>query len=307
MKVIIKRTLEETLRLTSIILVILAGVAGGYVVGINCNHSNATTFVKYLNECLIIQHMAVFFLINGAILMIIVASIASGLIAGEVHEGTIRLLVAKPNSRRSILLGKIIGMLTGCIILMLMGLGVFFLTESYFGNFDGNVQAGMLAYFPAYILYGLIVIAFFSSLATLLSCLVKKKVIALLPMLFLMICILALPVIVRVVLMFSNQEGYPSPLLYGIDVNYHFGSLFKWCCDFCGGINGTSSQLDMPALLLNIFHSIDVDRDLTHTNQTTALLLQNNIIPVTILLIVYGALTVFNYLSSFVLISRKDV
>ena len=68
MKVIIKRTLEETLRLTSVILVILAGVAGGYVVGINCNHSNATTFVKYLNECLIIQHMAVFFLINGAIL-----------------------------------------------------------------------------------------------------------------------------------------------------------------------------------------------------------------------------------------------
>ena len=167
MKVIIKRTLEETLRLTSVILVILAGVAGGYVVGINCNHSNATTFVKYLNECLIIQHMAVFFLINGAILMIIVSSIASGLIAGEVHEGTIRLLVAKPNSRRSILFGKIIGMLTGCIILMLMGLGVFFLTESYFGNFDGNVQAGMLAYFPAYILYGLIVIAFFSSLATL--------------------------------------------------------------------------------------------------------------------------------------------
>ena len=210
MKVIIKRTLEETLRISSIILVILAGVAGGYVVGINCNHSNATTFVKYLNECLIIQHMAVFFLINGAILMIIVASIASGLIAGEVHEGTIRLLVAKPNSRRSILLGKIIGMLTGCIILMLMGLGVFFLTESYFGNFDGNVQAGMLAYFPAYIMYGLIVIAFFSSLATLLSCLVKKKVIALLPMLFLMICILALPdcFIIAVYLRFATVPAH---------------------------------------------------------------------------------------------------
>ena len=307
MKVIIKRTLEETLRITSILLVILAGVAGGYVVGINCNHSSTVAFTRYLNECLIIQHMAVFFLINGAILMIIVSSIASGLIAGEVHEGTIRLLVAKPNSLRSILLGKIIGMLTGCIILMLLGLGVFFVTESYFGQFDGNIQAGLLAYLPAYILYGLIVIAFFSSLATLLSCLVKKKVMALLPMLFLMICILALPVIIRVVLMFSNQDGYPSPLLYGVDVNYHFGSLFKWCCDFCGGINGTSSQLDMPALLLNIFKSMDIDRDITRVRQTSSMLLQNNIIPVTVLLIVYGGLTVFNFVSSFALISRKDV
>ena len=307
MKVIIKRTLEETLRITSILLVILAGVAGGYVVGINCNHSSTVAFTRYLNECLIIQHMAVFFLINGAILMIIVSSIASGLIAGEVHEGTIRLLVAKPNSRRSILLGKIIGMLTGCIILMLLGLGVFFVTESYFGQFDGNIQAGLLAYLPAYILYGLIVIAFFSSLATLLSCLVKKKVMALLPMLFLMICILALPVIIRVVLMFSNQDGYPSPLLYGVDVNYHFGSLFKWCCDFCGGINGTSSQLNMPALLLNIFKSMDIDRDITRVRQTSSMLLQNNIIPVTVLLIVYGGLTVFNFVSSFALISRKDV
>ena len=306
MKVIIKRTLEETLRISAIILVIVAGIAGGYIVGKNLTFVEVPTYAEFANKSLIMQHLVIFFLMNGAILMGIVSSVCSGLIAGEVHEGTIRILVSKPNSRGAILRGKIIGMLLGCFILMMLGLSVFYLAETLFGSFDGSVMKDLLSYYPAYILYGLIVILFFSSLATLLSCLVKKKVIALLPMMFLVIAVLAIPVIVRIVLGMTGREEYPSDLFYLADLNYQFGSLFHWCCNLCGGINGTSGQLSIPAALLNIFKSFKLDPDITHKMNTT-MIMTNNFIPKTVLLGVYGALTVINYLLSFVLMSRKDV
>ncbi len=306
MKVIIKRTLEETLRIASIVLVIIAAVAGGYIVGKNSSFVELPTYAEFANRSLITQHLAVFFLINGAILMGIVSSECSGLIAGEVHEGTIRILVSKPNSRAAILRGKIIGMFLGSFILMILGLSVFYLTETLVGSFDGSVMKDLLSYYPAYILYGLIVIRFFSSLATLLSCLAKKRVIALLPMMFIIIAVLAIPVIIRFVLEMTGREGYPSDLLYIADLNYHFGSLFHWCCDLCGGIKGTSSQLTIPSMLMNIFTSFKLDPDITHKMNTT-MIMTNNFIPKMVLLAVYGALTIVNYLISFVLISRKDV
>ena len=305
MKVIIKRTLEETLRIPAVILVILAGLAGGYVAGRAGNVTSVPAYVNYLNERLIVQHLGVFFLINGVILMSLVSSVGSGLIAGEVHEGTIRLLVSKPNSRRTILLGKVLGMLGGSIILMILGLSTFYLAETLKGQFDGNIMMDLLVYFPAYIMYGLIVTFFFSSLAVLLSCLAKKRIIALLPMMFLIIAITAIPVIVRVVLMIANKT-YPSDLLYLVDVNYHFGSLFQWCCDFYGGIKGTTSQLQMPTILMGIFQQVVLDRDVTHVS-SSAMMLANNVIPKLAIVIAYAALTVVNYIASFTIISRKDV
>lgn len=305
MKVIIKRTLEETLRIPAVILVIAAGLAGGYIAGRAGNITSVPAYVNYLNERLLVQHLAVFFLINGVILMGIVSSVGSGLIAGEVHEGTIRLLVSKPNSRRTILLGKVLGMLGGSVILMILGLSTFYLTETLKGQFDGNIMMDLLCYFPAYIMYGLIVTFFFSSLAVLLSCLAKKRIIALLPMMFLIIAIMAIPVIVRVVLMIANKS-YPSDLLYYADVNYHFGSLFRWCCDFYGGIKGTTSQLQMPTILMGIFQEVALDKDVTHV-QNSAMMLANNVIPKLVIVIMYGVLTVFNYAASFSIISRKDV
>lgn len=306
MKVIIKRTLQETLRISSILLVIVAAAVGGFVAGKAATYYNLPAFDYYLNECLLVQHLAVFFLINGAVLMILVSSVSSGLIAGEVHEGTIRLLVSKPNSRRTILLGKIIGVVIGEIVLMLMGLGIFMLVETLTGSFDGNIIAELVGYFPAYVIYGFIVIVFFNSLATLFSCLFKKKVIALLPMLFLIICILGVPVIVRVVMLISRKPALPAIVNY-IDVNYHFGSILKWCCSLFGGIHGTSGQLEIPSILLNIFTSTSVDQDIIRAYGGPSLITENNAIPMLTLVIIYCVLTVVNYVGSFTIISRKDV
>ena len=305
MGVILKRTLQETLRLSAVIISLAAGLLGGFVLARAGAADNVPAFENYLNYRLIEQHTVVFFLICGAMLMVIVSAVGTGLIAGEVHEGTFRILVSKPNSRTSILLGKVLGMLIGSLMLMVMSLSAMYAMNYLCGNYDGNIFGKLLSYFPAYLMYGLIVTLFFSSLAVLLSCIAKKRIIALLPMLFVMILILVLPLVVRLVLSLRGGAGLDK--LSFVDLNYHFGSMFRWCTEFFGGIKGTSGQLEIPTLLMNIFKQTAIDPDISRVMNGSVLTEVNDTIPVTVLLAVYGALTVINYAAGFAIIRRKDV
>ena len=103
MKVIFRRTLEESLRIPAIIISILAGVLAGVALGRTANYNTIPAFSYYMNALLIRQHMAVFFLINGVVLMTMISAISSGLIAGEVHEGTLRILITKLRSGISVI------------------------------------------------------------------------------------------------------------------------------------------------------------------------------------------------------------
>ena len=305
MGVILKRTLQRTLGLSAVLVSLAAGLLGGLVLAKASATDAVPAFGNYLNARLLEQHTTVFFLICGALLMVIVSAVGTGLIAGEVHEGTFRILVAKPNSRAAILLGKVLGMLIGSLMLMVMSLSAMYAMNYLCGNYDGNIFKGLLAYFPAYLLYGLIVTLFFSSLAVLLSCVAKKRVIALLPMLFVMIIVLVLPLVVRLVLSIKGGAGLDK--LGFVDLNYHFGSIFRWCTEFTGGIKGTSGQLEIPTLLMNIFTQKAIDPDIAHTTNSGVLTTVNNAVPVVVLIAVYGALTVINYVASFAIIRRKDV
>ncbi|MBO4862709.1 MAG: ABC transporter permease subunit [Firmicutes bacterium] len=305
MGVILKRTLQETLKLSAVIISLAAGLLGGLVLAKAGAVDNVPAFSSYLNYRLIEQHITVFFLICGAMLMVIVSAVGTGLIAGEVHEGTFRILVSKPNSRVSILLGKVLGMLIGSLMLMVMSLSTMYVMNYLCGNYDGNIFIKLLSYFPAYLMYGLIVTLFFSSLAVLLSCVAKKRIIALLPMLLVMIVVLVLPLVVRLVLSLRGGAGLDK--LAFVDLNYHFGSMFRWCTEFFGGIKGTSGQLEIPTLLMNMFKQTAIDPDIAHQTNGAVLTTVNDTIPVTVLLGVYGALTLINYAAGFAIIRRKDV
>lgn len=306
MFVILKRTLQETLRLWTVLLTLAAGVAGGYIIGTVGASYNTTIYDNLLDRMLMMQHLVVFFLTYGVILMGVISAIGAGLIAGEVHEGTLRILAAKPNSRMGILLGKVLGLITGTILLMVMGLAALLASETFFGTFDINIWRGMMAYVPAYLLYGAIVMLFFSSLATLLSCLAKKRLVAMLPMLLLMILVLGLPVIIRVVSMGMGRGGASGILAYA-DLNYHFGCIYKWCLDFCGGIHGNSGILELPTMLLNIFKQFTVDKDITRTQNYNVLTVENDLLRPLTVVTVYAGLTLFNYITSFLVMRRKDV
>ncbi len=307
MKVIFKRTLQETLRPVPIILSLLAGILGGYVIGNAADSLEAPAYVYYLNKCLLIQHMVVFFLITGVVLMAITAATASGLIAGEVHEGTFRLLIVKPISRRAILLGKVLGMMCGAFLHMLLGLAVMVVFETTSGSFDRNIIAGLLGYLPGYLLYGTIVILFISSLAVLLSCVMKKRMFALLPMLVVLVMILMLPSVLRLTISLTGNISYEGNKLYLVDMNYHFAQIFSWCLKPYGGISGTSGQLEVLSVLTNLYTYLPIDRDVAHTQYMNSIMLPNNMLSMNLLVIVYLVLTAVNYLGSFAIISRKDV
>ncbi len=306
MKVIFKRTLEETLRIISVLLMIVAGAAAGVILGINTQYNGLpNAFEYYQNTCLIRQHVAVFFLVNGAALMVIVSNIGSGLIANEVHEGTMRILAAKPNSRITILAGKVLGMLTGSILLMGLSLAVMFGCEIAFGYFDGNIANGLLSYLPAYLMYGGMVILVFSSIAVLLSTVMKRKILAVLPMLLLIIMTLGLPIILRVTGMISGEQAFSLPA--PVDFNYHFGLMFRWCCDRFGGINGTSNQLDIVAILMNIMHSEVIDGDLTRSMEQITIMKANNALSASVVTAVYMIISLLAYAGSFLIIRKKNV
>lgn len=307
MKVIYKRTLEETLKLTTLVFVLLAGILGGFILKGGSTLNEIPAYVNYLNDCLIKQHLVVFFLINGVSLLTVAAAVSSGLIASEVHEGTFRILVAKPNSRITILVSKVCGMWTGLMILMLLGLSAMYAAELFLGSWDGNIAKELLSYFPAYLLYGLIIALFITSFGTLLSSIMKKRMMALLPLLLVIILILALPIIMRIVIMISGNGGGSRQILNLVDLNYHFGLLFKWCCDLFGGLNGTSQQLEPLSILMNLFTTARVDADLVRTTSWESLTIANNSLPVIGVLLFYVMLSIINYVSSLLIINNKDV
>ncbi len=304
MKTIYRRTLVDTLRVPAVILMLLAGLGGGYVLARSIELSSVPAYLSFLNRCLVRQHLVVFFLINGAMLFILLVSVCSGLIAGEVHEGTFRILVSKPNSRIAILVAKVLGMFTGMVLLMILGLSSMYAVELLMGNLDGNIIRDLLKYFPGYMLYGVIAGFFLSSLSVLISTVAKKKVIALLPMLAVILLILALPVILRVVVMISGKE-IPWYLNF-LDLNYHFALMFKWCCELFGPVGGSGSQLEILSILMNLFTSKRVDMDIIR-QWGGSLYAANDALPSLAVLMVYMILGLINYLGSVLIINNKNV
>ena len=124
-------------------------------------------------------------------------------------------------------------------------------------------------------------------------------------MLLVIILVLVLPLVVRLVL--SIRGSFSLDALGYVDLNYHFGSIFRWCMESFGGINGTAGQLEIPTMLMNIFRQTPIDPDLAHSPNSGVITTVNNMIPAGIVLTVYLALTVINYTASFAIIRRKDV
>ena len=298
MKVIIKRTLQETLKPLTIIFVAVASFIGGSMLRFDDEIVRAPAFTAFLNERLMEQHLIMFFLINGLVLMALAASFSSGLIASEEHEGTLRILVTKPHSRIQILAAKIIGMWIGIMLLMIFGIFLTIGVEMILSNMDGNIMKGLLTYVPGYILYGIIVTLFFSSLGTLLSCVAKRKVLALIPLMVIMIVVLGIPIVARMI------SGSGSMGIF--DMNYHFGSMYLWCLERCGPVTGDYGTMQIFMILTNALDVVYEDIDITHGNMVQTIV-KNNTISVLLLLVAYVLISAANYAGSFLIIRKKNI
>ncbi len=302
MSKIFSRTLETTLKLVSIIVCVVVGIIVGSVV--SSFGKDQTTIGVYhvlLENSLMLQHLLVFFVIDGFLLMVLTISNATGLIASEVHEGTFKLLAAKPNSRTQILTGKILGVILGLIILLLISLFSYFSTVIIADTIDGNIIKEMVAFLPAYFLYGLAIILILTGVSTLLSCIFKRKITAMLPLLAIMVITLGFFPIQRVMSMLSGSS--PAAALKFIDTNYHFALIFKLFVEMVE----TIKPHETLAYLMNLFSVYLLDPDVTRIDWGGKIMLANKSLSAVLVLMFYSIAAMVSYFGSYVLIKKKDI
>ncbi len=301
MKHIFLRTLETTVKKVSIVIALIIGIGIGIVLNKTVFTKTGQAYNECLNNLLMMQHLMVFFGIDGIMLMCFTAGSSSGLIASETHEGTFRLLAAKPNSRATILTAKILGNITGLTVLMLLSLLSYYSTIVITAQIDGNLIRELIRYLPSYILYGLLIIFMFSSISTLLSCACKKKITALLPVLVVMIVAMGFFPIMRIVRELTNSTD--NSVLNIVDINYHFALLFKQCTSFVGKIQGSQ----IMGYLTNLFSQQKLDLDIVRDASATAKWLENKSLSAPIVTLVYLLVAIGCYYWSYIIINKKDI
>ncbi len=307
MKNILTRTIEQTLKLWVIIAALIVGIAAGSVFMQGAySYTTVPAYTSFANNLIINQSLIVFFLVAGIFLMSIVISSTTGLIASEVHEGTLRLLIAKPNNRQKIFTAKILGSMIGNLLAYLIALIAMGASFALVIHPDGNVLQSVLRYYPGYALYGVFIIFIMTGLSVLLSTIFKRKVGAMLPMLILMIVILGVFPIIRSISSLTGTASGGTAVWY--DLNYHFASIFNFCLNLGGGLHGTTSQLQTTALLMNLFTAAKVDPDMGGQiySNVTYYIANNSLLPALALLI-YLAVSTGCFAGALVLFKKKDV
>lgn len=301
MKTIFLRTLETTIKKISIIIAVVAGVFVGWLLVETGSYYPGSVYNKALEQLLLFQHLFVFFGLDGVLLICMIAGNTSGLIASETHEGTFKLLAAKPNSRATILLGKILGNIVGLTILMILMLLSYYGTLVVLNSLDGNILKDLIAYLPSYLLYGLLVIVIFSGVSTILSCVCKKKITALLPVLVLMIVAMGFFPIFRLVTALTGAST--SKVVTMVDLNYHLALMFKECVSLVGNIK--SNQI--LGYLMNLFSNQSLDADIVRSTNLSGYWMENKSLSAPMVTVVYLAIAIVSYYFSFEIIKKKDI
>ncbi len=302
MKSIIFRTLETTVKKSWIIVTIFVGVLAGVVMNLYLEGVQVDAFDTIVGYAITIQHCIAYF-VFGTLIMLMVADTATGLIASEVHEGTFRLLVAKPNTRGQILLAKIIGSILGEIVLAALMIVSYFTTMTLFCEADGRIVDELCPYSISYFVYCLILIVVITAIAVLLSCICKRKIVAFLPIVALVVITVAFFPIYRV---FADLAGSASALNALYDTNYQLAVIFKQCVEMAGTIGTTSDSQSIMAYLMNLFVEIVEDRDVTLASRSYVYV-ENTSLSFQGVIRAYSVLCVICYVSSYLILRKKDV
>lgn len=302
---VFKRTLSRSLRLFHIIIAAAAGIACARIVTQSWFYSAVPAYDAFLNRVSIYQHITMFVGINGIWLIGYIANTYPALVAEEVHEGTLRMLLAKSNTRTSVITGKILGAAVATFLLMLLSLSTYSLAVTILLP-DGKLAAEVLKYIPSYILYGLMVGAFFGSLGLLLGCIFKRALIGqFIVLLVLLVSVLGIP-FMRLFAGLADEASTGIPYLF--DVNYHLSVVYRWCIELNGTINGSSGYIEMLGYFTKMFETVFLDTDITLAETyLSRTFVRSELLKPGMVMLFYGAVTLMNTVLSFRIFRRKNV
>lgn len=177
--------------------------------------------------------------------MVIVAVLGATAIARERQQGTLQILLSKPVSRRSVLLGKAGAIVVFTLSLMIVGLLISGSALLVAGDISpAAVSGSIFAMLPGSLLYALVVAVILGGIATLIATLTGRLLWAVLGTLVLPAAFFG-SIFIRLLAPTPLYEQY---FLYIIDISYHFGNLFVLVNDLIGTTFSPSTQQALDTL-----------------------------------------------------------
>lgn len=265
------------------------------------NNSLMVTIPQYIESLRVAYSSLVFLYLGGVGLVILIMLFGLDIFATEEHEGTMRILVAKPVSRSSIILGKTFGLLFGSFVYYISSILLSVTIFSLFIGIDKDVFLGFIKIIPSFILYGIFVIIVFSSLSALLSSLFKKKIPSIIIFVILILAIYGVLPIARIITL--QQNVYFSSKLQLIDVNSHLGNVFMRT------IEQGKEENEIYNYSLNWFTGRYItdfyDPDIEVNNYN--LIKDNDSINTNIVILVYLTLSTLFFIFTYERMTKKDI
>lgn len=302
MKIMVSTTIKRMFKLVPTMFIVVVGLLAGGILAMAYNQfSDGTSYQTVLQTMFDVYSGLSFVLIVGILIWILCANCATGLFASEIHDGTIRLLLAKKITRYDLVLGKISGMLIGSIAYLLVAFASTWISFLLLASVDSDIIIRLLTYTIGYCVYGILVIYIVGAIGSVLSSCFKKKVPAILLLVIAATLIFGIIPIMRVLL--QEMGIYARWHLYYLDINYHLSLLFVQCIQLFGGI------LENSGGFLNLFTgifeatSVDVDIALSTANIYTVSKTLNGML----ISGIYIALATVLYGLTFRNMARKDI
>lgn len=303
MKVVLNKTLRNMFKplIMGIYFALCILITVFIIIANKENNSIMVTIPEYIESLRVAYSSFVFLYLGGVGLVILIMLFGLDIFATEEYEGTMRILVAKPVSRSSIILGKIFGLLIGSFIYYVSSILLSVTIFSLFIGIDKDAFLGFIKIIPSFILYGIFVIIIFSSLSALLSSLFKKKIPSIIIFVILILGIYGIFPIVRIITI--QQNIYFSNNLQLVDVNSHLGNVFM------STIEQGKEENEIYNYSLNWFTGRyitdfnDPDVDVSNYN----LMKKNDSININVVMLVYLTLSILFFAFTYDRMIKKDI
>lgn len=309
MKTVFNRTLTSMFKPISIIIYFVLVTGSITLISLVSAYSGDPNTSIEIQKISVVETFALlnFIWISGILLNIFIMAFGSGIFAAEESEGTMRILLAKPNSRGSVIFGKIFGLFIGSFMYMLSSLIISITIFSLITSIDSDVLKSLLNKLPLFIAYGLFIIFFFVGITAALSSLFKKRIPAIIILIiFILFTYGILPIARTIAIAFGKYDKYH---LYLVDTNYHVGSVYLNILELNGELNLSPMGQETIGIFTGAYVFKDQDKDKINA-QTDYYFLpreKNDVLDRNIVLIIYSTLSVGAYIFCYIRMKNKDI
>lgn len=289
----------KSLTISLIIMAILPTILG-FVLKYEI-YGRGLSYKSQLDFTVGIYYILVFMWVLGIPFLIMTTSKGIGVLANDITDGTLALLVSMRISRYQIILYKWLAYYLVIIILGIIGIYENLAILTFISDMDTNIQNQLMQSIPNLIQYLLLMGFIFSNIALLLSLLMKSKIIATVSTTFLIIFIFLIIPLFKTFLMSYYEDYY----LYYFDINYQFSSIYYY---FIGKSNVEFTPVIQMIIgtFLGIFDTTKImDPDLSFPLLKSAEPLKY--ISVKNIMYFWSGLGLVSMITSIVILTKRDI